>query len=202
MAKPIRPVVGPYKGLTHVRQTFKMQRLLIAVLAAAVCLLAAGPSIAQAAKPCYDRVLDDWTADGQIDGTFSKHCLRQAIKHTPEDLRDYSSIIDDINAALLGGVGTRNGPNGGPGNGAGNGAGNGTNQRPPSPAEAKRRAEKAVPHAGTPESIPDSSRSVPLPLLILAAIALAAVLAAAAPPLIQRARTRFVRPRPAPQADR
>jgi len=175
-----------------------MQRLLITALAAAVCLLAASPSIAHAAKPCYDRVLDDWTADGQIDGTYSKHCLRQAIKHTPEDLRDYSSIIDDINAALLGGVGTRNGPNGGPGNGTSNG----TNHRPLSAAEAKRRAEKAVPHAGTPESIPDSSRSVPLPLLILAAIALAAVLAAAAPPLIQRARTRFVRPRPAPQADR
>ena len=177
-----------------------MQRLLIAGLAAAVCLLAASPSVAHAGKPCYDRVLDDWTADGQIDGNYSKHCLRQAIKHTPEDLRDYSSIIDDINAALLGGVGTKNGPSGG---GAGpGGTSNGTNQRQLSPAEAKRRAEAAVPHAGTPQSIPDSSRSVPLPLLILAAITLAALLAAASPPLIQRARTRFARPRPAPQADR
>ena len=178
-----------------------MQRLLIAALAAAVCLLAASPSVAHAGKPCYSRVLDDWTADGQIDGNYSKHCLRQAIKHTPEDLRDYSSIVDDINAALLGGVGTKNGPSGGGGAGPG-GTSNGTNQRQLSPAEAKRRAESAVPHAGTSQSIPDSSRSVPLPLLILAAITLAALLAAASPPLIQRARTRFARPRPAPQADR
>jgi hypothetical protein len=176
-----------------------MRRLLLAALAAALCLLAASPSLADAGTPCYRRVLDDWTKDGRIDGHYSKQCLRQAIKHTPEDLRDYSSVVDDINAALLGGVGgigTKNGPNGGV---AGNGTkGGGTL----SAAGAKRRAERAVPKAGTPASTPDSSRTVPLPLLILAAITLAALLAAASPPLIQRLRTRFPRARPAPQADR
>jgi hypothetical protein len=177
-----------------------MPRLLLAALAAAVSLLAASPSVAHAATPCWKRVITDWTKDGQINGQYTPHCLRQAIKHTPEDLRDYSPILDDINAALLSGVGTKNGPNGGPGNGAGNG--NATSQRKPSAAQAKRRAEHAVPKAGTPESIPASSRSVPLPLLILAAITLAALLAAASPPLIKRVRTRFVRPRPAPQTHR
>lgn len=173
-----------------------MPRLLLAALAAAVALLAASPSVAHAATPCWKRVITDWTKDGQINGQYSPHCLRQAIKHTPEDLRDYSSVIDDINAALLGGVGTgtKNGPNGG--------AGNSTNKPKLSPAEAQRRAERAVPHAGTSDSIPESSRKIPLPLLILAAITLAALLAVASPPLIQRLRTRFPRGRPSPQADR
>jgi len=172
-----------------------MPRLLLAALAAAVSLLAASPSAAHAATPCWSRVISDWTKDGQINGQYTPHCLRQAIKHTPEDLRDYSSIIDDINAALLGGVGTgtKNGPNGG--------SGNSTNKPMLSPAEAQRRAERAVPHAGTSDSIPNSSRTIPLPLLILAAIALAALLAVASPPLIQRVRTRFPRARPAPEAD-
>ena len=172
-----------------------MPRLLLAALAAAVSLLAAGPSVAHAATPCSDRVLSDWTKDGKIDGHYSAHCLRQAIKSVPEDLRDYSSIVDDINAALLGGVGTgtKNGPSGS--------SGNSTNKPKVSAAEAKRRAERAVPHAGTSDSIPSSSRSIPLPLLILAAITLAALLAVASPPLIQRLRTRFPRARPAPEAD-
>jgi hypothetical protein len=174
-----------------------MPRLPIAALAAAVSLLAASPSVAHAGTPCSKRVIDDWTKDGQINGHYSQHCLRQAYKSVPEDLRDYSSILDDINAALLGGgggVGTKNGLNGGPGAR--------TNSGKLGAAEAKRRAELAVPHAGAPESIPDRSRPLPLPLLLLAAIVLAALLAAASPPLIQRVRARIARPRPAPQTDR
>jgi hypothetical protein len=171
-----------------------MPRLLIAALAAAVCLLAASPSVAHAGTPCAKRVISDWTKDGRIDGQYSPHCLRQAYNSVPEDLRDYSSILDDINAALLGGVGTKNGPNAGPGNGGKGGK--------LSAAEAKRRAEEAVPRAGTSDSIPQSSRTIPLPLLILGAIALAALLAAASPPLIQRFRARFPRAGPATEADR
>jgi hypothetical protein len=179
-----------------------MRRSLLAVLAAAACFLAAGTSVAHAATPCWKRVIQDWTADGRIDGTYSPHCLRQAIKNAPEDLRDYSSIIDDINAALLGPT-TPNSGGGAPGSGSSDSmrGSNSTNKRP-NAKEAQRRAQQAVPHAGTPESIPDSSRTLPLPLLILAAVALAALLAAASPPLIQRVRTRFPRGRPTPQPDR
>jgi hypothetical protein len=178
-----------------------MPRLLIAALAVSVSLIAAGPSAAHAATPCWSRVISDWTKDGVINGHYSAHCLRQAIKHTPEDLRDYSSIVDDINAALLDTLAVKNGTNGsGPGPG-----GSGPGGKQPgklSAAEAKKRAEKAVPHAGTVESIPDSSRTIPLPLLIMAGIALAALLAAASPLLIQRLRARFPRTRAAPQTDR
>jgi hypothetical protein len=171
-----------------------MRRLLLAALAAAVCLVAASPAPAHAGTPCWRNVITDWTKDGQINGHYSRHCLRQAYRKVPPDLADYSSILDDISAALIGGGTTKNGPNGG--------AGNGTNSAKPSASEAKRRAELAVPKAGKPESIPDKSRTLPIPLMILAAVTLAALLAAASPPLIQRVRARFAGPRPAAQADR
>jgi hypothetical protein len=176
-----------------------MPRLLLAGLAIAVAFLAASPSFAHAATPCAKRVIADWTKDGKIDGHYSARCLRQAYRSVPEDLADYSSIKDDITAAL---ISSGSGP---PQNGLNNSVG----QDNPNSAAAekkaaqvKKRAELAVPHAGTQESIPDSSRTIPLPLLILGAIALAALLAAASPPLIKRLRTRFPRARPAPQADR
>jgi hypothetical protein len=181
-----------------------MRRPVIAALAAVACFVAATPSVAHAATPCWKRVVQDWTKDGRIDGTYSPHCLRQAIKNAPEDLRDYSSIIDDINAALLGppGSATGNGPGAPGGGGGGNTGGTSGTSGKPSAKEAQREAEKVVPHAGTSDSIPDSSRTLPLPLLILGAVALAALLAAASPPLIQRVRTRFPRGRAAPQPDR
>jgi hypothetical protein len=182
-----------------------MPRLLIAALAVSISLLAASPSVAHAATPCWQRVISDWTADGTIDGHYSPHCLRQAIKHTPEDLRDYSSIDDDINAALIGTLTVKNGTNGSGGGGPGpnsTGAGSSTGGSAVSPNEAKKQAEQAVPHAGTPQSIPSDSSTVPLPLLIMAGIVAAAVLAAASPPLIQRLRARFPRTRTAPQIDR
>ena len=177
-----------------------MRRLLFIVVAACALVPAVTPGLAQAATPCYKRVIADWAKDNVVNGHYSAACLRKAIKKTPEDLRDYSSIIDDINAALLGGVTVKNGTNSGNGNGSGPGpgstAGPGTSQQ--QAKAAQRRAERAVPHAGTADSIPNSSRSLPLPLLILGAIALAALLAAASPALIRHYRSRFPRPRPAP----
>lgn len=179
-----------------------MPRLVIAALAVSVSLLAASPSVAHAATPCWKQVINDWTADGQINGHYSPHCLRQAIKNTPEDLRDYSSIDDDINAALIGTLTLKNGTNGTNGGGGGGGGGGpgpgGTNPGQLNPKEAKKRAEQAVPHAGTAQSIPADTSTIPLPLLIMAGIAAAALLAAASPPLIQRLRARFPRTRAAP----
>ena len=180
-----------------------MPRLLIAALAVSVSLLTASPSVAHAATPCWKQVISDWTADGQINGHYSPHCLRQAIKNAPEDLRDYSPIIDDINAALIGTLTVKNGTNGGGGSSGSPGPGGTTpGQLSLSPKKAKKRAEQAVPHAGTPESIPSDSRTIPLPLLIMAGIVAAALLAAASPPLIQRLRARFPRTRAGPQTDR
>jgi hypothetical protein len=179
-----------------------MPRLLLAGLAVAVALLAASPSVAHATTPCAQRVISDWTRDGKIDGHYSARCLRQAYRSVPEDLGDYSSIKDDITAALVGsGTTTQNGPN----NRGGRRWRLHGDERPRQhahPQGSEEAGRERSPPRGHVQSIPDSSRSLPLPLLILGVVALAALLAAASPPLIQRLRTRFPRTRTAPHADR
>ena len=78
------------------------RRLALALLAAVLGVAATAQTATAAAKTaCWRRVIEDWSKDGVINGHYSAKCLRQAIKKTPEDLRDYSSIVDDINAALV-----------------------------------------------------------------------------------------------------
>jgi hypothetical protein len=55
---------------------------------------------AATAKPCWERVLDDWLDNETIDGMYSPSCYRAALGHVPEDLRDYSDIDAAISAAL------------------------------------------------------------------------------------------------------
>src|SRR6478609_10088404 len=91
----------------------------LALLALVVGLAAAAatPSSAAAAgKPCWERVIDDWLDNGTIDGHYKATCYQQALKHVPEDLRDYSNITDAISAALSDSLPT----------GSGSGNGNGT----------------------------------------------------------------------------
>jgi hypothetical protein len=180
------------------------RRFLLAALVAGLCL-AAVPSVASA-QPCWQRVISDWTKDGKIDGHYSPRCLRQAYKNTPEDLRDYSSILDDISAALVAKSSTH-----GSGGGLTSGTAptNGTNN-PAATAAAKKKAEEkaraaaqhAVPGAGTPASAPGHDRTIPLPLIILAAVLIAGALAGAAPHGIKWYRTRSPRVRPRPDSVR
>jgi hypothetical protein len=180
-------------------------RLLLAVAVAALGISVAAPS-AHAAQPCWKRVIADWTKDGVISARYSPHCLRTAAKKAPEDLKDYSSILDDINAALLNALAIRGGHNGG-GNGSGGGPngsapGSGVSGATNHPANTAKsispEAKRAVADAGTPASAPGRSHPIPLPLILLACVLGISALAAGSPPLIRRFRTRFPRLRPAP----
>ena len=55
---------------------------------------------ASAAKSCGKKVVDDWYADGRVDGTYPPHCYDDAIELLPRDVRDYSSAAEDIGRAL------------------------------------------------------------------------------------------------------
>ena len=65
---------------------------------AAVALLA--PGRASASTPCWQQIVNDWSAHGTITGTYPIHCYRDALKNLPEDVRDYTSLGDDIQSAL------------------------------------------------------------------------------------------------------
>lgn len=74
--------------------------LLIAVAAVAAIGAAAAPTPAAAASPCWKRLLDDWVDNVRIDKAYPAACYREAIKHLKGDLRDYSSAAEDIQRAL------------------------------------------------------------------------------------------------------
>jgi hypothetical protein len=68
-----------------------------ALIGTAAALLA--PAASQAATPCWQRLLDDWSG-GRIDGDYAAHCYRDALAHLPEDLRVYGTAETDIQRAL------------------------------------------------------------------------------------------------------
>jgi hypothetical protein len=148
--------------------------LALLALVAGLAAAALTPSSAAAStKPCWERVIDDWLDNGTIDGHYKAACYQQALKHVPEDLRDYSNITDAISAALsnsLSGTGSGTGSST-PRNGSGTGSGSGNSD----PSGGPPRKTQATPpqsiysqginHLGTTKA-----SSIPIPLLVLAAL--------------------------------
>jgi hypothetical protein len=147
------------------------------VLTAIGAVLAVGTTPAQAAKPCWERVIDDWVDNGRIDGVYSAKCLTAAREHVPEDIGSYTDIFDKIDAARQQAVRT-------PQSTGGSGSGSGSGSSPKSDNKVK-------PSSKTPEPEPDvgpekdegpissalgyktdDASSIPLPLIILAGLAL------------------------------
>jgi hypothetical protein len=75
-----------------------MKRLALVVLALAAFV----PSTAHAAAPCRDRIYNDWYGDGKIATTYPIACYRDALSHIRADAATYSSLADDIRAAMQG----------------------------------------------------------------------------------------------------
>jgi hypothetical protein len=163
---------------------------LLAVLAG-LALGAASPAAAKG-KPCWERVIDDWLDNGNIDGTYKAACYQQALKHIPEDLRDYSNISDAITAALQASL-RGNGPGGGSQQSAGGGSssnGGSENQGDNAPRKLQNVPDRsyyrrAIDNLGT-----TSADSLPIPLLVLAGLGTALLLSAAGLAVHKRLRAR------------
>jgi hypothetical protein len=141
--------------------------LLVAVMALAASF---GAGAAHASK-CSDALIQDWYGDGRVDNTYAVHCYREALKDIPEDQLVYGTLRDDLNRALQSAIRNNNGnpldpdfpilgADPGGGNSGGGGGGDGFFQW----------LAKAVG--------PDTADSIPIPLLILAGLALALMAAA------------------------
>ena len=154
---------------------------LIAVLAGLVLGASAPSQAAAAGKPCWERVIDDWLDNGTIDKQYKPACYRQALKHVPEDLRDYSNITDAIALALqqslrAGGTATGGGNDpstGGTGNGDGTTPSAGNTNRKLQGTPGRSPYRRALDNLGT-----TSTDSLPIPLLVLAGLGTALLLSA------------------------
>jgi hypothetical protein len=172
----------------------RLSLLALLALAAAAGTLSIGAAPAAAKQPCWQVLFVDW-ADGRIDKTYPVHCYRQAIKHLQEDTLIYGTASQDINRALMAAMtkmqkddetpitGSTPVP---PGPGASSGGG-GSNHD-------EGFFDRMVHAIG-----PTSADSVPLPLLILAGLAMLLLAAAAASLIARRIQARKARPATVPQ---
>ena len=144
----------------------------LASLAALVAvLLAAAP--ASAAPSCARQVIDDWYDDGRVDRTYPLHCYDDAIEALPPDVRDYSSAKEDIQRALQARM--RNEP--APAATSDPSPGGGTGTTPSKPPKNQTTTDASDPKNENPPEAAgpvdsDSASSVPIPLIVLACLAL------------------------------
>jgi hypothetical protein len=161
---------------------------------AAGMLLLALPGTAAAKTPCWKQVLNDWSK-GRAIKVYPLHCYRDAIRNLPEDLRDYSSAADDIQAALQAQIARRTGRTpqsvgGGDQNSARKGGKTADSVSGGPPRSAYRQA---IDHLGT-----SNADSLPIPLLVLAS--LGGFLLALAAAMTTTKRIRALRARRGPPA--
>jgi hypothetical protein len=177
-----------------------VKRLVLLVLALAA-FAPATPTAAHAAVPCRDRIYNDWYADGKIATTYPLSCYADALKHVPTDAREYSSLADDIRSAMLG---ARQRLEGG-GTKVPAEIGRGT-LRSPENASDKSTKTASAPHdpsaadPGTTTTTPPSTLAIgatnagsgsgiPVPLLVLGALAILLAAAGLVGTLAKRRRT-------------
>jgi hypothetical protein len=179
-------------------------RVLLATIAGAFAFLAAGVGGAAAAPAaslqptgqCWKDVVNDWLRNHpNLKGTYAIPCYTQAIQHLNSypDIAGYSSAPDDIQRALFAAIhqDRGNGPGSGlgitpPGPGGNQGSGVGTSTK-----------GKGLWTSITDRLAPGNAQSVPLPLIVLAGLALLLLLAAAATWFARRVQSRRVTPAPA-----
>jgi hypothetical protein len=177
-------------------------RVLLATIAGALAFLVLGVSAAaaapaasqQATGQCWKDVVNDWIHNHpNLKGTYAIPCYTQAIQHLDSypDIAGYSSAPDDIQRALLAAIHQDRG------NGPGSGLAIGPGPNPQGPGGTSTKS------GGLWNSIinrlaPGNAQSVPLPLIVLAGLALLLLLAAAATWFARRLQSRRVTPATAP----
>ena len=72
----------------------------IALLALAAASAVSATPAASATTPCWRAAIADWSVNGSIDARYPPACLRQAMQNAPTDLKIYSTLEDDLQAAL------------------------------------------------------------------------------------------------------
>jgi hypothetical protein len=176
-----------------------IQITVIAMATAAVALIAAGSAMAK--EPCWKTLIDDWY-DGRIDNVYPVSCYRDALENQPEDVAQYSSLEDDINTALAAVIAGKSGGGGSGSNGDTSGAGTFYGGPKADRGGAGVTASDGRDEGGGPvgraiSSIgPDSADSVPIPLIVLGALAILLLALGSAGFVARRVQTRRAAARP------
>jgi cobalamin biosynthesis Mg chelatase CobN len=79
--------------LPYARRTL----VLSALAAMAVLAFGAGPALS---ANCGRQIIDDWFKDGRVDKVYALHCYDDALEQLPNDVRTYSDAPQAIKRAL------------------------------------------------------------------------------------------------------
>jgi hypothetical protein len=190
------------KPLRHT--TILFAALLAAAAAAFAAPVAGGaPAAPQRDKShCWLDVINDWLDNNQVDNVYAVPCYTQAIQQLSArpDIAGYSSAIDDIHRALLAVIRQDRNDGGQSGGGSQQGPDSSSSQSPGGGGPNSSGGGGGGHHSFFGIGGPSSATSVPLPLIILGALAVLLALAALATWFARRFQAR--RPAPAPAVPR
>jgi hypothetical protein len=170
-----------------------MNRLL-AVLLLALTVAATTVSAADAKTPCRNLIYNDWYQDGQIASTYPISCYRDALRHLGTGDQVYTSLEDDIRAALQAALARQHGKKVADQVGhkfttpvliaSGKPSLKDEHPDPTDPATPTRNRELA----SAPVAATSQSSGVPAPLLVLGGLALVLLAAGAVGTVVRRRR--------------
>jgi hypothetical protein len=154
-------------------------RWLLLLLAVGVCMSL--PATADAKVPCRNQVFNDWEHDGQIASTYPLACYRDALRHVPTTEQIYTSLQDDIRAALQAAIARQHGKK--VADQIGHKFTSTTPDSPPTLVDRRSMHDEQVDptnpgpttNASGPLAGSTSGGGIPTPLLVLGAIALVLV---------------------------
>jgi hypothetical protein len=145
-----------------------ISRGLVALAALLVALAACGG--AAAATPCWEKVQNDWTDNKRIDKTYPLACYDKAIAKLPPDLKYYSDAPDTIETAkedrLRRTPQFYTGGDSAQGDASANGSGDGSS------SSSSGKGDGGGPAGEVLNWGPSAAGDVPLPLLVIAFLAL------------------------------
>jgi hypothetical protein len=173
-------------------------RLLVLAISLTGVIALSAPVGASAAQPCWKQIYDDWYENERIDRSYSKACYAAAEKNIPQDLRDYSDLPGEIERARLRDLRSDAGSEDGRSLQGLNGSGpvdtrddDGDDGGASSGNSGDGAIGSALDALG-----PSSADSAPIPLLVLAGLALLLVAAGAAGLLSRKLNARRARVTP------
>lgn len=79
----------------------KLAPTLLLSLALALAALFAPASAAAADPNCWKELVNDYWADNRVDKIYDVSCYREAMAKLPRDVQEYSDAQDDLRRALL-----------------------------------------------------------------------------------------------------
>ena len=139
--------------------------LLLALLVTLVAL--AVPGTAQAQRPCWKDLVDDYWADFRVDKVYAVSCYREAMESLPRDVGEYSDAQDDLRRALLAAIRDQRGSGGFRNGSEEEGEGGEVLAPTGDDDEPKGFFAEVLDKIG-----PKNADSVPVPLLVLGGIAI------------------------------